>query len=122
MYDLKRLESYAKNLVDFHLIIDLVPTIAKLYFTRSVLPKQCISLSYTQSALLLGIGLQHKSIEDLQIDLNLQSNQILPQFNKSIRKFVRIFKDVYEREISKQMDEEKEATKNIFGAKREGIT
>lgn len=32
-YDLKRLESYAKNLVDYHMILDLVPSIARLYFT-----------------------------------------------------------------------------------------
>ena len=44
VYDLKRLESYAKNLVDFHLIMDLVPTLAKLYFL--ILPVGAISLSY----------------------------------------------------------------------------
>ena len=32
-YDIKRLEMYAQNLVDYHLVIDLVPQIAKLYFT-----------------------------------------------------------------------------------------
>jgi len=32
VFDLKRLESYSNNLVDFHLIMDLVPSIAKLYF------------------------------------------------------------------------------------------
>lgn len=46
--------------------MDLVPTLAKLYFTRgsslsgagaSVLPKSAVSLSYTQSAILLGMGL-----------------------------------------------------------------
>lgn len=44
IYDLKRLESYAKNLVDFHLIMDLVPTIARLHF--AVLPPGTITLSY----------------------------------------------------------------------------
>ena len=32
LFDLKRLESYSKNLVDFHLVMDLVPAIARLYF------------------------------------------------------------------------------------------
>jgi N-acetyltransferase 10 len=44
VFDLKRLESYSKNLVDFHLIMDLVPTIAKLFF--SVLQEGTITLSY----------------------------------------------------------------------------
>ena len=71
LFDLKRLESYAKNLVDFHLIMDLVPTLAKLYFSKQVLPRSAVTLSYTQSAILLGLGLQFKSVEDLQVDLNL---------------------------------------------------
>merc|ERR1712166_1081866 len=31
-YDLKRLESYANNLVDYHMIIDLAPAMARIYF------------------------------------------------------------------------------------------
>jgi len=31
-YDLKRLEMYSKNLVDYHLIMDLIPALARLYF------------------------------------------------------------------------------------------
>jgi N-acetyltransferase 10 len=32
LYDLKRMESYGKNLVDYHLVLDLLPIIANLYF------------------------------------------------------------------------------------------
>jgi N-acetyltransferase 10 len=32
LYDLKRMESYGKNLVDYHLILDLLPTLAKLFY------------------------------------------------------------------------------------------
>lgn len=35
-YDLKRLEMYAQNLVDYHLVIDLVAEIAKSYFTNKL--------------------------------------------------------------------------------------
>lgn len=34
LYDLKRLESYKKNLVDYHLILDLLPTLARTFFLR----------------------------------------------------------------------------------------
>jgi len=104
LFDLKRLESYSKNLVDFHLIMDLVPTLAKIYFSKQVLPRAAVTLSYTQSAILLGLGLQYKSVEDLQTDLNLQANQLLPLFNKGIRKFTRVFREVFEREIAKELD------------------
>jgi N-acetyltransferase 10 len=107
VFDLKRLESYSKNLVDFHLIMDLVPTLAKLYFTNApILPRSAVSLSYTQSAILLGLGLQFKTVDDLQSDLNLQANQLLPLFNKGIRKFTRVFREVFERHIAQQIDAE----------------
>jgi N-acetyltransferase 10 len=31
-YDVKRLEMYSNNLVDYHLVMDLVPALARLYF------------------------------------------------------------------------------------------
>ena len=110
VYDLKRLESYAKNLVDFHLIMDLVPTLAKLYFL--VLPAGSISLSYVQAATLTGMGLQFKTIDQLTGEMGLQANQILPLFNKSIRKFARLIKEVFELEIAEEMnrDEQKAIT------------
>jgi tRNA(Met) C34 N-acetyltransferase TmcA len=52
--------------------MDLVPTIAKLYF--SILPQGSFTLSPVQAAILTGIGLQYKNVEDLQQDLNLQAN------------------------------------------------
>ena len=101
LFDLKRLESYAKNLVDFHLIMDLVPTIAKLYFL--ILPQGVPTLSYVQAALLVGMGLQFKTIDQMTEDLNLQAKQLLPVFNKAIRKFAKLFKEVFEHEIAMQM-------------------
>ena len=35
-YDIKRLEMYSQNLVDYHLVIDLVPEIARLYFLNKL--------------------------------------------------------------------------------------
>lgn len=81
-YDMKRLESYANNLVDYHLILDLVQTLCQLYFSER-LPT---SLSYGQAAILLCLGLQHESISYIEAQLNLPRNQILALFNKSIRK------------------------------------
>lgn len=31
-YDMKRLEMYSNNLVDYHLIMDLLPTLARFQF------------------------------------------------------------------------------------------
>ncbi len=61
-YDLRRLESYGKNLVDYHLITDIVPTMAKVYYTAGVDNGE-LSLSPTQATLLLGMGLQYKQLD-----------------------------------------------------------
>lgn len=82
------------------MIMDLVPTLAKMYFGKQFLPPGVVALSYTQSAILLGMGLQHKKVDDLLVDLNLQANQLLPLFNKGIRKFTRVFREVFEKDIA----------------------
>lgn len=50
-YDLKRLEMYANKLADNHLIMDLLPHIARLYFSQKfpelkLTVVQKVSLSY----------------------------------------------------------------------------
>jgi N-acetyltransferase 10 len=89
-FDMKRLESYSKNLVDYHVVLDLLPVIARLFFLKRV----PFTLSHAQAAILCGIGLQHRKIEDVGKDINLQSNQILALFNKAMRKFIKYFKEV----------------------------
>ena len=109
--------SYASNLVDYHVILDLLPTVAKYYFlgkfrtlskeaddasaaaengdngedemtTRTVatVTNNGISLSYAQAAILLCLGLQHKTVDKVVEELTLQPNQILALFTKIIKK------------------------------------
>ncbi|CAI6008304.1 unnamed protein product, partial [Closterium sp. NIES-65] len=81
-YDMKRLESYANNLVDYHLIMDLIPPLARLYFL-GLIPA---SLSYAQAAILLSFGLQHHELSTIEANLRLPGTQVLALFNKAIRK------------------------------------
>ncbi|KAK9824701.1 hypothetical protein WJX72_012506 [[Myrmecia] bisecta] len=81
-YDLKRLQAYSNNLVDHHMILDLMPSLARAYFCRQ-LPA---SLSKVQAAILLSVGLQQLDISAVEAALNLPSNQILALFNKAIRR------------------------------------
>jgi len=84
-HDWTRLEAYSKNLVDHHLIIDLLPRLAELYFFAP--QAQRLTLSPLQQALLLGMGLQMKTADKLSVELNLPVNQILAMLNKAIRRF-----------------------------------
>lgn len=114
-FDLKRLESYSRNMVDFHLIMDLVPTIARLYFNPgNVLPAGLFTLSPVQAALLTGIGLQFKSIDDLTVDLNLPANQLLAMFNKAMNKITALVRQSYEQEIEKELVAEEKQSKQLL--------
>ena len=99
-FDVKRLESYAKNMVDYHMILDLLPTIARMYFLNRF-PE--LNLSYLQRAILIGMGLQHKSVDTLQSELNLPSNQLLALFNKAVRKFNTQCQNLMDSQIESEM-------------------
>ena len=58
--------------------------------------------------MLLGIGLQHKSVEDLEKDLDLPVSQLLGLFIKIVRKFVTFFNEVLEKDVEKTMVERQE--------------
>jgi len=83
-HDFKRLRSYARNLVDHHLVLDLVPLLARLRFIERLV----IPFSSVQAAILLGCGLQCKSFDELHNELGLPVSQLLALFNKIVRKLV----------------------------------
>lgn len=76
--DFKRLTAYADNMVDFHLILDLLPTLCRLFFYKDF---GNLKVSYGQAAILLGLGLQHRSIEDISEG----SSFIIQKFNCQCR-------------------------------------
>lgn len=83
-HDLKRLELYGRNLCDHHLVTDLLPCVAKLYFTGRFGPD--MKLSSVQAAILCGIGVQNRDVDAITNELGLPSNQVLAMFNKAVRK------------------------------------
>jgi N-acetyltransferase 10 len=64
-FDLKRLESYANNLVDYHVIMDLLPIVSSLYFEKRL--GEEVRLGAVQSSILLALGLQRKTIEQVEV-------------------------------------------------------
>ncbi|KAK3305790.1 GNAT acetyltransferase 2-domain-containing protein [Chaetomium strumarium] len=83
-FDHKRLESYANGMLDYHVVLDLIPTIAQLYFTGRL--RSNVSLSRLNQAILLAIGLQRKDIETVGDELGVPYSQVLAQFIQSMRK------------------------------------
>ncbi|KAJ5758241.1 uncharacterized protein N7511_006935 [Penicillium nucicola] len=100
-FDQKRLESYANNLLDYHVILDMVPTLSEFYFANRLSGK--VSLSGVQQSILLAIGLQHKSLDALEKELNLPSSQLLAMFLKIVRKISTQFRALLEEDVEKTL-------------------
>ncbi|CAH6719029.1 RNA cytidine acetyltransferase [[Candida] jaroonii] len=112
-FDLKRLDSYANNLLDYHVIVDMLPLLSKLFFSSKT---KEVSLSSVQSAILLAIGLQHKNIDDIAKELNLPNNQAMAMFAKIIRKFSNHFRNILNKSIEEAMPVlEDESVKKLEG-------
>ena len=100
-FDLKRLDSYANNMLDYHVILDMIPPIAYFHFTDRLKP--AVSLTGVQSSILLAIGLQRKVLEDVEKELGLPSSQLLAMFVKIVRKVSSHFRRLLEGAITEAM-------------------
>lgn len=58
--------------MDYHLILDLLPSLAAAYLSGR-LP---VTLSYGQASILLTLGLQQRELSEVEAALGLPSNQV----------------------------------------------
>jgi len=100
-FDLKRLDSYSNNMFDYRVILDLVPTLAMLYFSGRL--RSDIKLSGLQQSILLSVGLQRKDMDTIAQELTIQPEQVLPLFNKIIRKITAHFAALVEGAVAAEM-------------------
>lgn len=112
-FDLKRLESYANNMLDYHVILDMIPIIATLYFSGRLKP--AIRLSGVQCAILLSIGLQRKVLEDVEKELSLHASQLLAMFVKVVRKVSSHFSALVEGAVAETMPQPEDGGRNGNG-------
>ncbi|KAG5892783.1 hypothetical protein JTB14_032659 [Gonioctena quinquepunctata] len=103
-YDIKRLEMYSNNLVDYHLIMDLMPTLGRLHFLNQL---GDMHMSAVQSAILLGLGLQHKTVDTLAAELDLPSTQLLGLFNRLVRRCVQYLTQTLEQDVENSLAPQK---------------
>ena len=119
-FDLKRLDSYANNMLDYHVILDMLPDIALLYFTGRL--KATIKLSGVQSSILLAIGLQRKVLEDVEKELGLHASQLLAMFVKVMRKVSVHFRTLVEGALADPVPQAATSTVKQDGANGEQDT
>lgn len=103
-------------MLDYHVILDLLPTLATLYFKRNLVapkselvtadgsPKEhAVRLSGVQGAMLLAMGLQRKTVEETSEELELEVNQVLAQFARIIKKICNVLQEIQRSEVVKQL-------------------
>ena len=66
----------------------LVPTVARLFFLFESSALEGLQLSPVQRAILIGIGLQCKTVDNLASELDLEGKQLLGKFRDLMRQFV----------------------------------
>ncbi|KAF8403600.1 hypothetical protein HHK36_011704 [Tetracentron sinense] len=98
-HDMKRLEAYTDNLVDFHMILDLVPILAQQYFQE----KLPVSISYTQASVLLCMGLQSQNVTYIEGEMKLERQQILSLFIKVMKKLYKYLYSITSKEIDSML-------------------
>ncbi|CAB08603.1 rRNA/tRNA cytidine N-acetyltransferase [Schizosaccharomyces pombe] len=104
-YDLKRLESYSNNLLDYHVIVDLLPKLAHLYFSGKF--PDSVKLSPVQQSVLLALGLQYKTIDTLEKEFNLPSNQLLAMLVKLSKKIMKCIDEIETKDIEEELGSNK---------------
>jgi N-acetyltransferase 10 len=111
-------------MLDYHVVMDLLPTIARQYFSGKFKGSQLsaeptkeenpltadpnagssVVLSAVQKAVLLGMGLQHKSVDTLSAELGIPVSQLLALFIRAIRKISAYYKRVSTEAVEKTIE------------------
>lgn len=99
-HDLQRLEKYSKNLADHHLITDLFPYVANLFFMQKL---PTVHLSPLQSGLMVGLGLQLKSFDEICKLVDLPVESALGQFNRAIRRLYKAMSSIQEGALAQHL-------------------
>ncbi|KAG0484369.1 hypothetical protein HPP92_008448 [Vanilla planifolia] len=94
-YDLERLEAYAKNRVDYHMILDLVPNLAHQYFQGELR----VTLSPVVASVLFCIGMQKHDIISIQEAMKLERQQIFAYLKKAVTKLYNYLQSLRIKEI-----------------------
>jgi N-acetyltransferase 10 len=119
-FDLARLDSYANNMLDYHVILDLLPQIAMFYFTGRL--RSSVNLSGVQQAILLAIGLQRKELEEVEKELGVPASQLLAIFVKVIRKISTCFRVLKEGAVAATLPTRIAGAEDVVGMDVDGIS
>ena len=105
LHDIRRLDAYSRNLIDYHLILDLVPKIAKCVFLIPATFSNLLPWTFTalQRVILVSVGLKGDTIENVGSEFVLPMSQVLALFNKLVKKFTKTLRNFLEIRVEREL-------------------
>jgi N-acetyltransferase 10 len=97
--DIHRLEQYGRNLVEYTLVLDIVPALAALYLGRRM---PSVRLSHLQCAILVAVGCQHRTFDQVAAEFNAPTSQLLALFNKAMHKLANHCRSLLEQQVEEE--------------------
>lgn len=89
--------------MEYRLILDLTSDLTRLYFEGKITDSE---IKPSQKAILLGIGLQNRSVDKLSEEFGWPVEQILSNFRDCVKKLLKKLENVLETAIEKSMIKE----------------
>ena len=109
--DLKRIGLFGSSYVDFNVVLDLIPAVAKLYFSNQIYLApdggEGVVLTLAQAAVLLAVGLQCMHFESLPqcaAFSGLQPQQLRAFFNKAMTRIAEHFRSLSKASAGEQAE------------------
>jgi N-acetyltransferase 10 len=113
-HDIQRLESYARNQIEYRLILDLTADLSSLHFQNKLPNAQLDAL---QKAILLGIGAQNKNLDQLAAEFNMPCSQILAKFHDTVKKLTKSIQQIVHKTIENELNESARANEKSLDLK-----
>ena len=102
--EIKRLKYFTLNIIDYHVLLDLFPKLATHVMLEQIQTEEgdALQLSHVLKSILLGIGLQRKTINDISVEMKIPCSQVLALMTKGIKKVYSSLEGL----LTQQMDHE----------------
>ncbi|GAA5833748.1 hypothetical protein JCM11251_003218 [Rhodosporidiobolus azoricus] len=109
-FDLKRIKSYVDGTITWHVITDLLPTLAILFFTQRFPDMAKDNPGAMQQMILCAIGLQRKSDKDFLNEVpELSDNQFLNFLKQLMSKFNKMLNTILKEDVGRSLPSEEAA-------------
>jgi N-acetyltransferase 10 len=113
-FDHKRLESYANGVLDYHVVLDLIPIVAQLYFSGWL--RSNVKLTPMYQSILLAVGMQHKEVDTVAEELSIPVSQLLAILMKIIRKITNYLTTIVSGAVEAEMPDASALGVNVADA------